>query len=219
MNSRALRAALIAALIAAPAAAEKPADNAEARETEMTAGEVAGLGPAIGAPIPHDLSLTDAAGAPVDFAALKGEKGAAVFFVRSVDWCPFCIKQALDVNARADDFRALGLAPVLVSYDAPATQMKFAEKEGVEIALVSDEQSEAIKAFGLLNETHAEGSRFYGVPHPAVFIVDDEKVIRAKLYEEDYLSNKKSYRNRPAIDVILDEAKAALAGETVAAAQ
>ncbi|NRA31563.1 MAG: hypothetical protein HRU11_15040, partial [Parvularculaceae bacterium] len=44
----------------------------------------------------------------------------------------------------------------------------------------------------------------YGIPHPAVFVVDENGVVEAKLYEEDYASNKKSYRNRPAVETILE---------------
>ena len=40
-----------------------------------------------------------------------------------------------------------------------------------------------------------------------VFIVDEEGVVDAKLYEDDWATNDKSYRNRPAVETILDAVK------------
>ena len=162
------------------------------------------LGPAVGATIPHDLTATTASGEATTFVDLAGEKGLALFFVRSVDWCPYCKVQAVDVNERVSDFRSRGYSVAFVSYDAPAKQRPFVKKWKFQPALISDEKIEIIEAFGLRNESHKEGSRFYGIPHPAVFIINNDKSIAAKLYEEDYAVNDKSYRDRPAVDLILD---------------
>lgn len=169
------------------------------------------LGPPVGTTIPHDLSAETAGGEAVNFAGLVGEKGLALFFIRSVDWCPFCRAQAVDVNKRVADFEARGLTVAFVSYDPPAKQKPFVEKWKFRPALISDEEIEIINAFGLRNEAHGEGGKFYGIPHPAVFIITPDRKIAAKLYEEDYATNDKSYRNRPAIDVILETADRALA--------
>ena len=162
------------------------------------------LGPALGDKIPHDLTVLTSAGVETNFEELVGEKGLALFFVRSVDWCPFCRAQAVDVNTRLADFRKRGINVAFVSYDVPAKQSPFVKKWDFEPALLSDEKIEIIDAFGLRNETHKEGSRFFGIPHPAVFIINSEKAIVGKLYEDDYVSNAKSYRERPAVDLILD---------------
>ena len=85
-------------------------------------------------------------------------------------------------------------------------------KNSFKASLVSDQSIEVINAFGLRNEEHAEGSRVYGIPHPAIFVIDNEGVVRAKFYEEDFDTNKKSYRNRPAVDVVLEGADEVLKG-------
>ena len=174
------------------------------------AAETPALGPDVGAEIPHALNAKTASGAETTFATMAGEKGLALFFVRSLDWCPYCRAQAVDVNKRIADFRARGLEVAFVSYDAPAKQQRFADKWKFEPVLISDENVEIIEAFGLRNEQHKEGSRFYGIPHPAVFIVGADGVIAAKLYEDDYAVNDKSYKNRPAVDIILDAADTSL---------
>ncbi|MEO1014004.1 MAG: peroxiredoxin family protein [Pseudomonadota bacterium] len=175
-----------------PAAAEESASVAAAE-----------LGPSVGAAIPHDLALPRANGETGAFDALVGEKGLALFFVRSVDWCPYCKRQAEDVSKRIAEFEARGLGVAFVSYDTIEKQAKFVEASGFAPALLSDADIEAINAFGIRNETAKEGTRWYGIPHPVTFIIDRDQTIRAKFYEEDFLTNDKSYRNRTAVDVIL----------------
>lgn len=167
------------------------------------------LGPKVGAPIPHDLAATDSSGASRDFASLVGPKGMALFFVRSVDWCPYCKAQTESVDAARAEFERRGLSVVFVTYDSPDRQAAFAAAKNLGITLLSDPRSEIIDAFGLRNEAHKEG-RFAGIPHPAVFIVTPGGAVAAKLYEADFLTNDKSYRQRPEVAAVLAAADAAL---------
>ena len=99
-----------------------------------------------------------------------------------------------------------------MSYDSQEKQGKFVQRRKIQSTLLSDESSAVIDAFGLRNEDYKDSKKSYGVPHPIVFLINPEKQVAAKLYEKDYLSNDKSYRNRPEVDVILgavDEAIAA----------
>jgi peroxiredoxin Q/BCP len=167
------------------------------------------LGPKVGAAIPHDLAATDATGKARDFGSLVGEKGMALFFVRSVDWCPYCKAQTLSVDAARAEFEKRGLSVVFVSYDAVERQKAFANARKVSVTLLSDPKSEIIDAFGLRNEKHTSG-RFAGIPHPAAFIVKPDRAIAAKLYETDYETNDVSYASRPEVAAILAAADAAL---------
>lgn len=169
------------------------------------------LGPALGETIPHDLSTPTAHGEMKNFQSLSGEKGMALFFIRSLDWCPYCQAQAIEVEGRAKEFHDRGLNVVFLSYDPPAEQQAFIERRKIDSVVLSDTESEVIKAFGLFNENYEVGSRGYGVPHPAVFIVNNDRQVAAKLYERDFISNDKSYRNRPAVDLILETVDAAAA--------
>lgn len=184
---------------AGPAAASSPASETQAAD----------LGPKIGAAIPHDLTATDATGATRSFESLVGPKGMALFFVRSVDWCPYCKAQTLSVDAARAEFEKRGLSVVFVSYDAADKQKKFAAEKSLGVTLLSDPKSEIIDAFGLRNEKHVSG-RFAGIPHPAAFIVKPDGAIAAKLFETDYATNDKSYVNRPEVGAILAAADAAL---------
>lgn len=159
----------------------------------------ADLGLAVGSTIPQT----------EQFEEVMGEEGATIVFVRSVDWCPFCKTQVKELAEAAASFDEAGRPLVFVSYDSAEKQQMFASRQGIDEAFIADEGSALIKAFGILNEEHQPGSRAYGIPHPAVFIVDENGAVQAKLYEEDYATNNRSYRNRPAVDVILEAALSA----------
>lgn len=182
-----------AALAGAALAVAAPAALAQAPE----------LGPKVGTPIPHSLEASDSTGAARDFASLAGPNGMALYFIRSVEWCPYCKNQTLTVDAARKDFEKRGVSVVFVSYDAREKQAAFVKEHNVGVTLLSDPKSEIIDAFHLRNETHKEG-RFAGIPHPAVFYVKPDRVIAAKLYETDYLTNDKSYRQRPEVAAVLE---------------
>ena len=162
------------------------------------------LGPDIGVKIPHDLSFMATSGQIESFDSLKGENGVAIFFTRSFTWCPYCQKQAREVNERAAEFKSRGLIPVFVSYDTPEIQKNFYDKWEFTIPILSDTGLESITAFDVLNEDTSKSSPIYGYPHPIVFIVSPDGIIRSKLYiESETIVNGSSYKERPEIDAIL----------------
>jgi len=162
------------------------------------------LGPKVGTHIPHELSASDSAGAARNFKSLAGPNGIALYFIRSVDWCPYCRAQTMSVDAARGEFARRGVNVVFVSYDSADKQTTFIREHDIAVTLLSDPKSEIIDAFKLRNETYKEG-RFAGIPHPAVFYIKPDGVIAAKLYETDYLTNDKSYRQRPEVAAILQE--------------
>lgn len=163
------------------------------------------LGPAEGSRIPHDLALMTTAGKVENFDDLKGEKGLALFFVRSFDWCPYCQRQAIEVNGRAQEFRDRGINPVFISYDSPEIQAKFYGENEFTMPILSDAENEVINAFGVLNaDSISERNPLYGYPHPLVFIIDPDGTIKSKLYiEKEDGTFGSNYRERPEIDDIL----------------
>lgn len=163
------------------------------------------LGPMTGTKIPHDLSMMTTSGKMENYADLSGENGLAIFFVRSFDWCPYCQTQAKDVNSRAADFESRGINPVFISYDTPEIQKNFYDRWQFTVPILSDPQSEVIKAFDILNTDGVSvDSPIFGFPHPIVFIVGTDGTIRDKLYvESETQINGSSYKERPPVDDIL----------------
>jgi peroxiredoxin Q/BCP len=160
--------------------------------------------PAVGTIAPEVSGLT-VKERPVRKNDVVGENGVALVFVRSADWCPFCKAQLEGLNSVAADMAAAGWPLAGISYDSPATLKAFSEAKGLSYPLISDTGSATITAFGLLNETHAPGSRFHGIPHPAIVFIAADGTVKAVLQEE-------GYRNRPETEVVLETAKALNAG-------
>jgi len=144
------------------------------------------IGPAIGTAIPKPFVVHDAAGAISTFDDLTGPKGAVLVFVRSASWCPYCVVQLRDMQAITEPLRLKGYSLISISYDAPEILSAFAAKHTITYKMMTDKGSAMIDAFGIRDPQYKEGSRAYGVPKPAIYIVDKSGIVRAKLAEEGY---------------------------------
>lgn len=165
----------------------------------VAVAQEASIGPAIGSQAP-DAEVALASGEVVELSGLSGEAGTAIAFVRSLDWCPYCKQQAMDLEAAKAPLEEAGWTLVGLSYDAPDILSGFAEEKALTYTLVSDEGSDAIRAFGLLNEEMREGSRYWGIPHPAIVFVRTDGTVAAVLRED-------GYKERPPVEVILETAR------------
>ena len=135
-----------------------------------------------------DFTLKNAAGEDVALQMLLKKGKVALVFVRSADWCPFCRRQLQDLQQKLKEIEATGAQLVAISYDSPAINTAAATKLGLTFPLLSDTGSKVIDAYGIRNK-EATG-RGVGVPHPVVFILDQQGAIRVKLMRD-------GYRNRP----------------------
>ncbi len=183
---------LVAALVMALAAPAAPLLTAPAAAEET----MADLGIPVGQTVPLVTGVNQD-GEPMTFDQMVGANGATLVFYRSADWCPFCKEQLKDLNSIAADLDAKGYPLVALSYDPVDTLKKFHGKEGLAYTLISDPDSEIIDAFGIRNEEVAGNRRFDGIPHPAIFFINTDGVVEAKLYEE-------SYRDRPETELIIE---------------
>ena len=72
-----------------------------------------------------------------------------------------------------------------ISYDPVEVLAKFTEKQKITFPLLSDPEHKTIVAYGLLNK-EAKG-KFEGIPYPGTMIVDQDGVIRAKLFFDGFV--------------------------------
>ena len=201
-----IRTASLASLLAmlpAAAVAQEPSDaalSAKAAEAERAAmAEEMRVGPVVGQPAPA-VSVVGPEGT-VSFTDLAGEKGTVVAFFRSADWCPYCKKQLIDLKEAAAPLGEAGWTLVGVSYDSPETLADFKAAKGLPYGLYSDTGSAAIDAFDLRNQDVPAGSRYDGIPHPAIVFIAADGTVKAVMREE-------GYKNRPPVDAILEMAAA-----------
>lgn len=93
---------------------------------------------------------------------------------------------------------AANIQVVGISYDPAEDLAKFAKKSKITFPLLSDPDSKAIKAYGILNKKAPR--LISGIPYPGTFIVNKEGVIQATIFLE-------GYRERHDLDALLKAAK------------
>lgn len=74
----------------------------------------------------------------------------------------------------------------MITYDPRPALAHFASRRKISYALLSDPDSKAIRAFGILNEAVKPDTPGFGVPYPGTFIVDAKGVVKSKYFEDDY---------------------------------
>ena len=125
-----------------------------------------------------------------------GEKGVAILFVRSADWCPFCQGQLVDANRHLAQFRALGINVVSISVDDVPEIAKFTAAQKIEYPMLADPTGDINSSLGIRDEQYPVGSAQFGVPRPTLYVVDRAGTIRLRYMEP-------TYRTRPDLDAVL----------------
>ena len=94
-----------------------------------------------------------------------------------------------------------------ISVDPPDVSKTFAEKLGsdnkgaITFPILSDPDHKIIDAYGLRDPAY-EGQKVYGIPHPAVYVIDKSgKVTWAKI-ESNYRERPKNEEIRAALDAL-----------------
>tara|TARA_R110000823_G_scaffold130015_3_gene257800 strand:- start:6816 stop:7466 length:651 start_codon:yes stop_codon:yes gene_type:complete len=118
-----------------------------------------------------------------DFA---GPNGTLLVALRSVDWCPYCKRQLVQLQEHQPFFTASGIGLVAISYDSPEAQADFAQRFDISLPLLSDNNALSFRTLGILNESYQPGDSEYGVPHPGMIIVDDDNKVVGKLFLKDF---------------------------------
>ncbi|MFT5711366.1 MAG: peroxiredoxin [Halioglobus sp.] len=94
--------------------------------------------------------------------------------------------QFVQLQQNLQAFHAEGIAVVGMTYDTPAQQQPFLEKNGIEFPFLSDIDAHSVKALHILNITYQPGDDSYGIPYPGIFIVSPDKKIVGKIFVDGY---------------------------------
>ncbi|MDQ3714623.1 MAG: thioredoxin-dependent thiol peroxidase [Actinomycetota bacterium] len=124
-----------------------------------------------------DFDLTAADGSQVSLSDLKGKKAIIYFYPKAMT--PGCTTQAVDFQAADDDLRDAGYAVVGISSDKPEALARFAEREGLSFALLSDPDRSTLQAYGAYGEKQTYGKTSTGVIRSTVVLDTDGTVERA----------------------------------------
>ncbi len=178
--------------------------SAQAQSAIEAASESASqFGPVVGAVAPP-FSVSDATGQIRTVADLSGEEGVVIYFNRSLGWCPFCLRQTLELEEHLDRFGAAGWNVAVLTYDSVDTLAQVAERRGLSMALLADEGSLVIDAFGVRDPVYADPDhQAYGVPYPIAFALRPNGEVAARFWHEAGLGEQRGYATRvSALDVI-----------------
>jgi peroxiredoxin len=142
-------------------------------------------GPAVGSSFPG-LNATYEGRAISLLTPFAGTRGTLVIASRSLDWCPFCMRQMIQLQDSKAAFDAAGIGMVAITYDDPGLLRAFVDQHHISIPVLSDVNALTFKTLGILNEDYQPGDSNYGIPHPGMIIVDPNGIVVGKLFVQDY---------------------------------
>ena len=147
----------------------------------------------VGENLPIELSLPDQSGLIKNFQDLSGTKGLIMIFARSTSWCPYCQRQLIEWDSHALKFKEIGYNIAALTYDPVTQQRIFARRNDISYPVLSDKGSAVIFAFDLLNKGYKQDSDYFGIPHPAIYVISSDGQITHRFSEN-------GYKNRPQIN-------------------
>ena len=131
-----------------------------------------------GDPAP-EFTLPDADGNPVSLSAYRGRR--VIVYCYPAAMTPGCTTQAVDFTSSAGDLAEAGLDIVGISPDPPEKLLRFREKEGLQITLLSDPEKQVLAAYGAYGTKKLYGKEVVGVIR-STFVVDAEGRIEKAAY-------------------------------------
>ena len=115
-----------------------------------------------------------------------GSNGTMLVATRSADWCPYCMKQMIELQQHKAAYDEAGIGVVAITYDAPALQQAFIDKWDIQYPILHDVDALSFKTLGILNESYQPGDDAYGIPHPGAIVIDPGGRVVGKLFLEAY---------------------------------
>jgi peroxiredoxin len=154
----------------------------------------------VGDSIP-DVKLRTEENEPVSLRKMVSEKPTVLIFYRG-GWCPFCNRHLQSLVGIEEDLNKAGAQLLAINMDQPEKIKATPDRDRIHYRLLSDSDALAMKAFGIafkVDDATLEKYKNYGVsleaasgkdhhilPHPAVFVVNTNGVIRFAHVNTDY---------------------------------
>lgn len=112
----------------------------------------------------------------VSLSDYLGKKLVLYFYPK--DFTPGCTEQANKYSSGHDQIEAYKAIVVGVSKDSPKSHADFIKKNNLRFTLLSDENLDIIKLYGVWKDKKMYGKTFLGVER-STFIIDERGIIQA----------------------------------------
>jgi len=126
-------------------------------------------------------TLPDADMELFDSASLLGKQHVVLFFYPK-DGTPYCTLEAIDFSDHESEFNRLGCAVIGVSRDDCLAHADFRDRHGLSIRLLSDEDGEVCRKFGVMHYREHDGHKKLCLIR-STFIIDKQGILRHALYD------------------------------------
>jgi peroxiredoxin Q/BCP len=117
-----------------------------------------------------EITLRTHEGDEISLVGYRGRQAVVVFFYPRAG-TPVCTKEACGFRDAYEDFTALGAAVIGVSGDSVARHEAFAQEHRLPFLLVSDEDGQARRAFGVPKSLGL-------LPGRVTYVIDKEGIVR-----------------------------------------
>lgn len=123
-----------------------------------------------------NFTLSRDGGTSVTLADLRGAPVVIYFYPE--DGTPSCTTEAQSFSALAADFAATHTRVFGLSRDSVAKHDRFIAKQGLQLALLSDESGTASDAYGFWVEKQMYGRTYMGMERSTVLIGADGRIVQ-----------------------------------------
>lgn len=128
-----------------------------------------------------EFALPDADMELFELAGLRGKRNVVLFFYPK-DGTPYCIQEAVDFSDHEDEFNRMGCEIVGVSKDDCLSHADFRDKHGLSVRLLSDEEGDVCKLYGVNHFREHNGHKRLTVVR-STFVIDRQGIVRHALYD------------------------------------
>ncbi|MEF2966104.1 thioredoxin-dependent thiol peroxidase [Paenibacillus sp. M1] len=127
----------------------------------------------LGQPVP-DFRLPASGGGEISLGEFRGRKVVIYFYPKNMT--PACTQEACDFRDRSGLLHELGAVVLGISGDPVKSHDKFREKQSLPFPLLSDEDHEVCRMFGVWQLKKLYGREYEGIVR-STFLIDEEGVL------------------------------------------
>jgi thioredoxin-dependent peroxiredoxin len=117
-----------------------------------------------------DFTLPSQTGAPVSLSSFQGQKNVVIYFYPKDD-TPGCTVESCSFRDSYEAFQEVGAEVIGISSDSPESHQKFAAKHSLPFTLLSDQNSQVRKQYGV-------PATLGLLPGRVTYVIDKSGVVR-----------------------------------------